>query len=296
MPALHRNTTFWTCLLAAGLGSASMACGETEATQWVEIQSALTLGGQPARCAQPYDGDLGLGRSFELADARVYLSQIELFETGLQRWQPMRLEENAYQRDGVVLLDFENGTGACASFGSAGTYEQIQGWVPPGRYSGLRFSVGLPFEHNHIDPHTAQGPFAEAGMFWTWQGGYKFLKFDFQAESQGKTPIQYNVHLGSTGCGARAPMIAPQTPCARPNLGKASLLGFDPSTQSLEIRLDSLIAPQLTGAESSPGCMGDPSSAAHCDPVMKSLGLDPVSGQCIQDCQTQQLFVAGGKR
>lgn len=276
---------------------AAPACvdAEPEATQAMEIQSVLTLRGQPTGCAVRYDASMGLGRPFSLADARLYLSDIELFEVNSQTWRPLVLQENQWQQPRVALLDFENATGACSSFGSASTHDRLVGNIVPGTYRGLRFSLGLPPELNHIDPNTARGPLAEAGMFWTWQAGYKFVKFDIRAESGQTAPIRYNVHLGSSGCTAVAPMMAPTAPCARPNLAKITLASFDPHTQRLDLALDPLLAVQITEQDRSPGCMGDPTGASHCDVVMRSLGLDPQSGQCEQGCTHQRIFRAGPK-
>lgn len=267
------------------------ACEGEQEIQWqpLEIASSATLGGKKAQCGLSYTQASGLRGGFELADARLYLSEIELYRIESGRWEPLQLDESPWQHAGVVLLDYENARGACESFGSQRTNEKILGRLPKGSYGGLRFTVGIPAAQNHIDPVSATGPLAETGMFWTWQGGYKFLKVDLSMEDGSR----YNVHLGSTGCRSAAPMIAPDAPCARPNRSRITLFPFDPYREALELQLDSLlVSTPHSSKERSPGCMGSLEEAAHCEVLMPRLGLDPSSGSCEQECAQQQLFHA----
>ncbi|PJN92728.1 metallo-mystery pair system four-Cys motif protein, partial [Amaricoccus sp. HAR-UPW-R2A-40] len=47
---------------------------------------------------------------------------------------------------------------------------------------GLAFEIGVPFDLNHGDPTLAPAPLDLTAMFWTWRGGYKFLKFEVAPE------------------------------------------------------------------------------------------------------------------
>lgn len=283
------------CIGAFWLAAISMfgACAQEPLvpTQPVEIQAVVTLAGAPVACNQNYQG---WGKTYSLADARLYLSEVELFRLDSQSWEPMRLHEDPWQHQGVALLDFENAQGKCASFGSPTENRSLRGLVPEGAYSGLRFSVGMRPELNHLDPNVATGPFAETGMFWTWQSGYKFLKLDILSDrGPSESPIRYNLHLGSTGCSSPAALMAPDAPCARPNLARITLNGFDPSTQRINIALDSLIGPLLSAPLTlETSCMGSPGQPEHCDAVMRNLGLEPQTGQCLQDCAAQRVFSA----
>lgn len=279
------------CYWLAPLLATTAACqGEQELErQALELRSSATLGGEKARCGQSYNGATGLRTGFELADARLFLSEIELYRNESGTWESLELMESPWQHEGVVLLDYENARGACESFGSQGTNEMIVGRLPKGSYGGLRFTVGVPAAQNHIDPTTAKGPLAETGMFWTWQGGYKFLKVDLSLEGG----TRYNVHLGSTGCKSAAPMIAPDTACARPNRSRITLFPFDPYSEELELVLDALmVATPHKATERSPGCMGSLEEAAHCEELMPRLGLNPSSGSCEEDCSQQEFFRA----
>lgn len=265
------------------------ACNDYAARERVEIRAVAMIGSEPAQCGRRY---ARWGKTFGLADARLYLSQIELLRKESMTWEPLLLEENPWQSQGVVLLDFENGQGDCADFGTASLNARFLGEVPAGDYVGLRFSVGLPAEQNHIDPTTARGPLAEPGMFWTWQGGYKFVKVDVKVDgARNGAPLRNNLHLGSTGCVSPAPMMAPSSPCRRPNFAQITLFPFDLRSQQLALSLDALLMPSLTqGHARSPNCMGGPQEPAHCDTIVRNLGLDPETGICREECAAQRLF------
>jgi hypothetical protein len=69
--------------------------------------------------------------------------------------------------------------------------------VPAGEYRGVRFEVGVPETLNHQDASTMQLPLGlESGMFWAWNPGYIFFRFEGKAMVNGKaTP--FLLHLGT---------------------------------------------------------------------------------------------------
>lgn len=289
MPRLTRRRAglLWLCHLAS-----AWSCADQEKRESVQIRAAALVGMESAQCGRLYSR---WGKTFGVADARFYLSDIELFRRDSSTWESLELVESQWQSKGVALLDFEDAQGSCADFGTASLNTQLIGEVPEGDYVGLRFKVGLPADQNHIDPATVRGPLAEPGMFWTWQGGYKFAKVDVNVVvAPGQAPIRSNLHLGSTGCTSPAPMIAPAQGCTRPNLAQVTLFPFDPNSQRLELALDTLLMPALAQGEArSPNCMGGLSEPAFCETVVRSFGLDPQTGRCEQDCSAQSLFRVG---
>jgi len=46
--------------------------------------------------------------------------------------------------DDLALLDFEDGTGGCVN-GTPDVNDRVAGTVPEGHYTGLRFTLGVPF-------------------------------------------------------------------------------------------------------------------------------------------------------
>ncbi|MFT3884164.1 MAG: hypothetical protein QM724_01665 [Flavobacteriales bacterium] len=75
--------------------------------------------------------------------------------------------------------------------------------APAGRYTGLRFGLGLPHDLNHtditqIDPNTPLGN--NSGMYWTWATMYRFTlfegRFDNDPQASGPLPFQFAYHTG----------------------------------------------------------------------------------------------------
>jgi hypothetical protein len=69
--------------------------------------------------------------------------------------------------------------------------------VPTGDYKGIRFEIGVPSTLNHLDASLQILPLGlDAGMFWAWNPGYIFYRFE------GKTMLNnklepFLLHLGT---------------------------------------------------------------------------------------------------
>ena len=56
----------------------------------------------------------------------------------------------------------------------------------PGTYRGVRFSIGVPYDQNHLDAATQASPLGTAsGMFWGWNYGYIFNRIEGKVDSAG---------------------------------------------------------------------------------------------------------------
>lgn len=112
-----------------------------------------TVAGEAFACGKSYDG-IGTTQSrITPADLRFYVSDVALIDSQ-NRAVPVELrQDDKWQYRNVALLDFEDGTGACRN-GTPGVNEEVVGTVPTARYSGVRFTFGVPFELNLIDPTT----------------------------------------------------------------------------------------------------------------------------------------------
>lgn len=282
--------------IISGLGAvlvAISACGDEDddvEPRSVSISFAASVGGLAASCSTVYDDVDGAGTSAQLADARLFVSGIEL-RNARGEWVALGLDGSRWQHQGVALLDFEDGADACAGSGTSDLNDRVTGVVPPGSYDGLRYDVGIPFELNHNDQATAPAPFNTPGMFWNWRGGYKFVRVDWVPQS---TPVErWNVHLGSVACDAPAPTQAPAAPCGRPNLPRVELDRFDPDADLVEVDLGALVRNanlSVNVPDSPPGCMSSPMEADDCTPVYSALGLDFAAGTCADDCAGQAVF------
>ena len=268
--------------------AALTACAGEEEDVIQTLAFDATVGEEAAACGTAYT--LGqTGASAQLADARLFLSGIELRDEDGE-WVPLTLDATDWQHEGIALLDFEDGTAGCADSGTSNLNDSISGLAPDRTYDAVRFDVGVPFELNHIDSATAPAPLNSPGMFWVWQGGYKFLRVDFAVA--GETPSRWNVHVGSTGCVSDGPTDAPAEPCSRPNMARVTL-DLDPTAGTVSIDLAALVSEAditTNSAETPPGCMSSPMEPDDCTPVFGALGLDFANGTCVGDCDGQSVF------
>ncbi|WP_224244572.1 MbnP family copper-binding protein [Hyalangium gracile] len=252
------------------------ACGDEEPAPTPEppLDVAITfkpmVGSQPFACGQTYTNLGTTGTTYEPKDFRLYVHNVRLLSHGVTEVPVELADDGAWQQEGLALLDFENKTGLCSN-GTTAMNNRVVGTVPAGHYSGLRFTVGLPFEKNHQDASTARAPLNISTLFWGWAGGYIFIRMDGRTTG---LPAGHSLHLGSTECQLSGPNQV--TSCGRPNRFEVEIAGFDP-TASKAVVLD--VAALLAGtnldtnqAETAPGCMSE-STDNDCAPIFQRLGL-----------------------
>ena len=232
-------------------------------------------GAMPFRCDARPTG-LGVdGAEVEPLDFRMYVHDVR-FITATGDTVPASLSEDGlWQYQGTGLLDFEDKTGTCEN-GTQETRTVLQGRVLTGDYVGVAFTLGVPFELNHADAALAPSPLNLSGLFWNWNGGYKFLRADARVLGDAE-PSVFNIHLGSTGCTADAG--GQVTACARPNRAEVRLDPFDPETQTIVVDYAALVAGSTLGVNGGgpPGCMSGPDDP-ECPALFERLGLDLDTG------------------
>ncbi|MDX2060219.1 MAG: metallo-mystery pair system four-Cys motif protein [Gemmatimonadales bacterium] len=238
----------------------------------ITIRFAAVVGEQPFACGREYPGIGTAGTTITPLDFRLYVSEVALIDRK-GKAVPVRLaEDGVWQRQGVAMLDFEDGTGACSN-GSAETRLAIEGTAPAGDYAGVRFTLGIPFALNHRNPVEQGSPFNVTSMFWVWRAGYKFLRLDVKATG----PVErLFVHLGSTGCVAADSLPAsPAVRCQNPNRSVVTIAGFDPARDTVIADVAALFqGSDLTANQpkTAMGCMSAPDDA-DCGPLFDRLGL-----------------------
>jgi uncharacterized repeat protein (TIGR04052 family) len=239
------------------------------AAQNTTLQFLAEINGQAFECGRSYP----LGKTalnVTPSDWRLFVSEVEFVRADGQR-VPLKLhQDKTWQVGNVSLLDFENGQGPCNN-GTTDTNTTIRGDLPSGDYRSLRFVIGVPYALNHADPTLAPSPLNTTAMFWNWQGGYKFIRFD--------TP-GFPVHLGSTQCAAPSRTSAPTAPCGLPNRIEVVLEAFDARQHAVVLDLGRVLqATDMTAntPRTQPGCMSFPGDA-DCPALMGALGL-PYDGQ-----------------
>lgn len=231
-----------------------------------------------ASCAGTYAGfGPSADETVRFKDLRFYVHAIELV-TADGHSEPLAIADAApWQRAGVALLDFEDATHACGN----GTFElrdAVVGSALEGNYTSIRFVLGVPFALNHLDRSTASAPLSLSALFWSWQGGYKFLRADVETIPSGADaglPSTFNVHVGSTGCDGDI-ATGGTTSCTGPNRPTIELNLFNPETSVVEFDFAAVVGAldiNFNTPTTPPGCMSTPTDP-ECAEVLPSLGID----------------------
>ena len=121
----------------------------------------------------------------------------------------------------------------------------------------LSFAMAVPFNENHLNPLTAASPLNISEMFWSWQLGHKFFRYD------GKNDFAF--HLGSTGCKSASRLRAPAAPCAYPNRYQFELSQFD-ANKPIVLDLDRL----FSEVDRSRSCMSEQANST-CQQLFANL-------------------------
>ncbi len=271
------------------LVACSTVPSQQAATQPVELRFLAEVNGQAFECGQSYK-NIGTTRSTMTPnDFRMFVSQVQLM-TAEGKAVPVQLvQDSTWQLEGIALLDFENGQGPCGN-GTPPMNTVVRGIAPVGQYIGVKFTVGVPFERNHGDPTVAPAPLSSTAMFWTWQAGYKFIKFDAstsgrplhtaQSAAHGSASASgFSVHLGSTLCASRARTQAPSA-CQNPNRIDVTLIDFDLKKNQVVVDMGRVLARSnvdVNAPKTSLGCMSFPKDP-DCPAIMNAMGL-PYDGK-----------------
>lgn len=108
----------------------------------------------------------------------------------------------------------------------------------------LYFDLGVPFHLNHNNPLTAKVPLNVSEMFWSWQLGHKFLRYDGDDG--------FSFHLGSTGCKSASRLRPATETCRYPNKFQFKVVNYQPN-KPIVFDLDAL----LSGVDLRESCMSD---------------------------------------
>lgn len=280
--------------------------------QHVEVKFAAMVGTENFACGKSYN-NIGITKSTIIpSDFRFYVSQVELIDDKGNMVSLKLDQDEIWQYEDVALLDFEDGTGQCRN-GNSGIHTSVTGTVPQGHYTGVRFTLGIPFKTNHGDPTIAPSPLNFTAMFWAWQSGYKFVKIDMATsgqpqDSKASSDISMNnklnllkkiaaassasnkklpqkaagfsIHLGSTDCVSSTLTSPPDSQCKNPNRVIITFNNFDMGKNVIVADLAALLVDtdvDVNAPDTAPGCMSAQNDA-DCAHVMPAFGL-PFGGK-----------------
>ena len=224
------------------------------------IPFAATWQGIPIDCAST---------SPSLSDLRFYVSGVQLIDSTGDARDVRLATEMPWQNDAVALIDLEDGTGTCMN-GTPGLASELIAVAPPDEYRGLRFTVGVPFRLNHLNPLTAGPPLDDPDMHWHWRSGYKFLRAGIKTESDG-----FWIHTGSAGCEGTVGNI---TSCRFPHRVEVVLPDFLPGQSGVNIDLAELLSGTDLGDGLASDCSSGPPETA-CVAPFAALGIDFHTGK-----------------
>jgi uncharacterized repeat protein (TIGR04052 family) len=212
---------------------------------------------------------LGTGNSsFTPTDLRLYVSAFTLHNAAGDQASLSLNQDGLWQYQDLALLDFEDKTGNCSN-GTSATNHLVQGTVPAGDWTALSFEVGVPFALNHQDVATAASPLNLSTLFWSWQGGYKFIRLE--GKSTG-LPTGWLFHLGSTGCTTDGEGQVTEA-CDNPNRVRVEVADWSPE-KTVVLQLSTLLSATNLDSDGggAPGCMSDPSDP-ECLTLFGELGI-----------------------
>lgn len=158
--------------------------GPTDEPAELSIMFLPMVGNQEMQIAQPYVNVDGY--PFFVKDLNFYLSNIRLIA-----------EDSSI----VPLSDIE--IFSIRNHRTSDTYT-----IPYGKYVGIAYDLGVPASMNSpenpdfsIGDFDSGHPLSESnGMFWSWQGGYRFFSIEGFCDTVPNTsailPISYGLHTG----------------------------------------------------------------------------------------------------
>ena len=171
----------------------------------------------------------------------------------------------------------------CASASGHEGNATVTGRLPAGdlrEFVSVEFDLGVPFERNHANPLQAEPPLNLPSMFWTWQTGYKFLRLDLGD--------RWAFHLGSTRCVSASAVRPPAQACGRPNASRVRLPMSAALRAPIVVDVDALL--KDIDVARHPPCTDRYAERESCGLLLEALGLDPVTGDCADNCAGQTVF------
>lgn len=282
--------------IVAGCGGSSSSDSNTgessrsSAVRTIEVPVKAVAGAADISCDATLLSLGTAGTSASLVDFRFFVHDLALV-TDEGQVIPVALDADAESQNAdVALLDFRDKLDHCAGEANPDFNDTITLNVDVDSelvISDLQFTLGVPFELNHLDQSLAQEPLRNpgkaSGMAWSWQVGYKFTGLDVEPVGGITRPgngtwsnSRWNLHIGSTGCSADTANGENPAPCDNPNRTTIKLPLEGANLEDIAIQLDyaALVSGSnlsLDGGGAS-GCMSFPGDP-ECPEVFKRLGL-----------------------
>lgn len=197
---------------------------------------------------------------WQIETLRFFVSKMALRRGG--EWHEIQFHPNDWQHENVALVSLVVPDCQSAQINHSLSFVSPIDWQDA---EAIRFSMGVPFERNHLNPLTQPSPLNLPAMFWSWQLGHKFIRLDMgqpQPREGG-----WSFHLGSIGCQSASRMRAPQLPCEQANLYQFELGA--PNSNQLQLNLDQLLGGIALDTDRT--CMFQAPDIKSCRQVLENL-------------------------
>ena len=241
------------------------SCGEPPRD--VVVPFRATLDGASIGCDRRAGG-------VTLTDLRFYVSDVRLVRRDGRQVPVVMAPRGRWQSADIALIDLEDGSAACVN-GTPDVNDRIVGTAPAGDYTGLVFTVGVPFDANHADPLGAAPPLDDSTMHWHWRSGYKFLRAGWSGERG-----VFWLHLGSAGCEGTVGAIVR---CSYPNRIDVRIADFAPGDR-IAVDLRALVESVSLASNEPASCSSGPGDE-DCRAPFTTLGIDWQSGRRVGEPQ-----------
>ena len=250
----------------------------------VEIQFEAVFGNETFDCGSEYRY-IGLTSDANVrpSDFRMFIQDMRFKENGIDNYVEVMLDEGSDFQDGsVALLDFESGDRQCEG-GSVALNTTVTGTVLDLDYESVAFTIGVPFNRNHVpDPSTAPPPLNTTSMWRDQLQGYYFMKLEMATNGD---PDTFPVYINSKGCQVSQGQVSE---CYMENRNVIELAGFDPETQVIKLDLYELLsksrvstnAETESGIQTPSGCQSDPIDP-DCQDLFVSYGLSAIPQEWV---------------
>ncbi len=186
----------------------------TADTENNKVTFQTQFSGKNIQCKSTFIPSITAKAVWQYTQLQFFLSNIEL-KNSQGNWYKPALVKSPYQSHNIALL----GEHCRNTNKNKGNWSlTFTNKVNIKAASAIRFTLGVPFKVNHLNPLTQESPLNVPSMFWGWQQGHKFLRLEMSSRlPQSLKTNNWLFHLGSVGCKASSPLRSPKQECLQPN-------------------------------------------------------------------------------
>jgi uncharacterized repeat protein (TIGR04052 family) len=222
----------------SALAALALASSQSTSTTATELKFQVVSNGTQVKCGTDITINKAVNgstsKTLKLQDLRFYVSGLKLVTTDDKLIDLTLPNDDKWQYNNGVLLDFEDKTGDCESAGTGDTNNTVKFNSVTGNFKGVQFLLGLTPDLNKLSNTETPAPFNINAMYWSWAIGYKFSKIEFSSDN-----IKTSLHIGSLQCSGNVSTNV----CAKSftTTIKVTKDGFDTSKHTVTLDLNELL-------------------------------------------------------